>query len=328
MADSAAFAVSSAAAGAAPPGAMGHGVLRPDLAADRFGLAKYQPSVPLAPFVDYYWIVRWDLRGEPPYEQTILPHPNVHLAFEASGAGIYGVDRSLFARQLSGQGKALGVRFRAGCFRPFWAAPISQLSDRVVPATRVFGPLAEKIRQAIMYAESDADMTSHAESLLFSGLPERDPVAEQVARLVELITSDCSLRRVDQLALASGLSVRSLQRMFADYVGVSPKWVMRRARLHEAAERADSGEPVDWAALAVDLGYADQAHLTREFTATIGVPPSRYRSLHCFGSVRHAGSVLCVILLRSVCPADDGRFQGLRGWRPVLWLAGSGSRGA
>ena len=260
-----------------PPGAMGRGVLRPDLAADRFGLARHQPSAPLAPFVDYYWIVRWDLRGQPPYEQTILPHPNVHLVFEASGAGIYGVDRSLFARRLSGQGKALGVRFRAGCFRPFWAAPISQLSDRVVPATRVFGPLAEKTRQAIMCARSDADMTSHAEALLFSGLPERDPVAEQVARLVVLITSDCSLRRVDQLALASGLSVRSLQRMFADYVGVSPKWVMRRARLHEAAERADSGEPVDWAALAIDLGYADQAHLTREFTATIGVPPGRYR---------------------------------------------------
>ena len=77
---------------------------------------------------------------------------------------------------------------------------------------------------------------------------------------------------------ASGLSVRRLQRLFADYVGVSPKWVMRRARLHEAAERADSGEPVDWAALAVDLGYADQAHLTRDFTATIGVPPSRYQA--------------------------------------------------
>jgi AraC-like DNA-binding protein len=54
--------------------------------------------------------------------------------------------------------------------------------------------------------------------------------------------------------------------------------VMRRARLHEAATRADSGEPVDWATLALDLGYADQAHLTRDFTTTIGVPPSRYLS--------------------------------------------------
>jgi AraC-like DNA-binding protein len=67
-----------------------------------------------------------------------------------------------------------------------------------------------------------------------------------------------------------------VQRLFADYVGVSPKWVMRRARLHEAASRADLGKVVDWAELAVDLGYADQAHLTRDFTDTIGVPPGRY----------------------------------------------------
>jgi len=269
---------SGAADGAAgaSSGAMGRGVLRPDLAAGRFELVRSAPSGPLAPFVEYYWTVRWDLRGQPSHEQTILPHPNVHLVFEASGAGIYGVDRTLFTRRLSGQGKALGVRFRAGCFRPFWGAPVSQLSDRVVPAVRVFGPLAEKTRQALMCTESDAEMTSHAESLLFSGLPERDPVAEQAARIVALITTDSSLRRVDQLASASGLSVRGLQRMFGDYVGVSPKWVMRRARLHEAALRADGGEPVDWAALAFDLGYADQAHLTRDFSATIGVPPSRY----------------------------------------------------
>jgi hypothetical protein len=93
---------------------MGRGVLRPDLAAGRFELVRAAPSAPLAPFVEYYWIVRWDLCGQPPHEQTILPHPNVHLVFEESGAGIYGVDRSLFTRLLSGRGKALGVRFRAG----------------------------------------------------------------------------------------------------------------------------------------------------------------------------------------------------------------------
>lgn len=269
---------SDSAAGALP-GGMGRGVLRPGLAADRFELVRVAPSEPLAFFVDYYWIVRWDLRGQPPYEQTILPHPNVNLVFEASGAGIYGVDRSLFARRLSGQGKALGVRFRAGCFRPFWGAPISQLSDRVVPGVRVFGPLAEKTRVAIMSADTDGEMAGGAESLLFSCLPEPDPAASQVAELVSMINSNPSLRRVDELSIVSGLSVRSLQRLFGDYVGVSPKWVMRRARLHEAALRADDGEPVDWAALAIELGYADQAHLSREFSATIGVPPSRYRSL-------------------------------------------------
>ena len=119
-------------------------------------------------------------------------------------------------------------------------------------------------------------MIGYAEALLRSVLPERDPLAEQAAALVSRITDDPGLRRVDQLSASSGMTARTLQRLFADYVGVSPKWVMRRARLHEAAERADSGEPVDWAALASDLGYADQAHLTRDFTVTIGVPPTRY----------------------------------------------------
>ena len=130
---------------------MGRGVLRPEEAATRFRLARHAPSEALAPFVEYYWIPRWDLRGAPPFTQTILPHPNVHLVFEASGAGIFGVDRRLFTRSLSGLGLAFGVRFLAGCFRPFWQAPISQLTDRVVPAARLFGPRAEKMRQAIMH---------------------------------------------------------------------------------------------------------------------------------------------------------------------------------
>ena len=268
---------------------MGRGVLRPDLATTRFRLAKHSPSEALASFVEYYWIPRWDLRGEPPFTQTILPHPNVHLVFEASGTGIFGVDRRLFSRSLSGLGLAFGVRFLAGCFRPFWQAPISQLTDRVIPAARLFGPQAERTRQAIMCAESgvsgvsgvsgdcaDARMIGYAEALLCSVRPEPDPLASQVADLVSHITADPGLRRVDELAAASGMTARSLQRLFADYVGVSPKWVMRRARLHEAAERADSGEPVDWAMLASDLGYADQAHLTRDFTAAIGVSPTRY----------------------------------------------------
>src|SRR6266700_4242828 len=259
---------------------MGRGVLRPDLAASCLRLSRHEPSEALAPFVDYYWIPRWDLRGRPPHEQTILPHPNVHLVFEASGAGIFGVDRRLFTRSLSGLGLAFGILFTAGGFRPFWQAPISQLTDRVVPAARLFGPREERTRPAIMsdgaFDADDGQMIASAEALLHSVLPERDPLAEQVAALVSRITDDPGLRRVDQLSAESGMTARSLQRLFADYVGVSPKWVMRRARLHEAAEHADSGEPVDWAALASDLGYADQAHLTRDFTVTIGVPPTRY----------------------------------------------------
>ncbi|WP_373302443.1 helix-turn-helix domain-containing protein [Streptomyces gelaticus] len=94
--------------------------------------------------------------------------------------------------------------------------------------------------------------------------------------MVEYVTADSGLRRVDQLAEEFGVTVRRLQRLFHEYVGASPKWVLRRARLHEAAQRADRGTNIDWAALAAGLGYADQAHFTRDFTAAVGISPGRY----------------------------------------------------
>ena len=257
-------------------GAMGAGVLHAEAAATRFGLSRHPPPKDLAPLLDFCWVIRWDLRGQPPYEQAILPHPNVNLAFEAAGAAVYGVDRKIFTRRLSGKGKALGVRFRPGGFRPFCSAPISTLNDLVVPAIQIFGPAADRAREVVMAAASDDAMIAAAAGLLRGAAPRPDPVTALVADIVGRVTSDPSVRRVGELAAAYGIGERRLQRLFADYVGVSPKWVICRARLHEAALRADAGDVVDWAVLAADLGYADQAHLTRDFTATLGVPPSRY----------------------------------------------------
>jgi AraC-like DNA-binding protein len=61
-------------------------------------------------------------------------------------------------------------------------------------------------------------------------------------------------------------------------VGVSPKWIIRRYRLHEAADRLANGGAADLAELAAALGYYDQAHLTRDFTALVGKSPAEYRA--------------------------------------------------
>lgn len=70
---------------------------------------------------------------------------------------------------------------------------------------------------------------------------------------------------------------RSLQRLFNDYVGVSPKWVIRRYRLHELLERVHSGAEPDYAQLALELGYYDQAHLINDFRSIVGYSPTQYQ---------------------------------------------------
>lgn len=257
---------------------LGRGVLRPDAAAGLFVVRQHAPAAGLAALVDFYWNPRWDLRGRDPYEQKVLTHPNVHLVFEPAGPLVYGVQRGVFVRRLEGAGQVFGVKFRPGAFRPFAHGPVADLADRAVPAADILPAEVAEVGRRILELDDPAAMAAHADRFLLGLLPALppDPQLAEVTALVETITTSPQLFRVDELARALDMPVRRLQRLFAEYVGASPKWVLRRARLHEAAARADEGAGIDWAALAADLGYADQAHLTRDFSAAVGAPPSRY----------------------------------------------------
>jgi AraC-like DNA-binding protein len=81
---------------------------------------------------------------------------------------------------------------------------------------------------------------------------------------------------VAALADRHHLAVRTLQRLFARYVGVGPKWVMQRYRLHDAIETLDRRRRQDWTRLALDLGYYDHAHFLSDFRALVGRTPAEY----------------------------------------------------
>ena len=113
-------------------------------------------------------------------------------------------------------------------------------------------------------------------AFLLARLPAADPQVDRVAALVAEIDADRSLVRADALAARHGMSLRALQRLFDDYVGVGPKWVINRCRLHEAVDRLADGAAVDWTALALDLGYFDQAHFIRDFRTLVGRTPGEF----------------------------------------------------
>ncbi|SHM86599.1 helix-turn-helix domain-containing protein [Cryptosporangium aurantiacum] len=228
-----------------------------------------QPSADLAPFVQHYWVVHWDLRGQEPFRQLLPPGVNVHLSFVDDQPGtVRGPMRSFSHRTLEGAGRVLGVAFRPGCFRPFLGHPVSDLVDRAVPARSVFG--------RDLSLTDETALVDAVESFLRADLPPVDPAADSAADAVALIAAEPAVTRVDQLADRLGVGVRQLQRLFVEYVGVGPKWCIRRYRIAEVTARLAAGAVVDWASLAAELGYADQAHFSRDFTAILGEPPTRY----------------------------------------------------
>ncbi|MFD6992807.1 DUF6597 domain-containing transcriptional factor [Streptomyces sp. NPDC059943] len=241
------------------------------------------PAPELRRYVELYWLIDWDLSE--PYASHVVPHPSVNVVFQRFGAAppwgeVAGIGLELFTQKLEGRGRVCGVKFRPGGFRPFAPAwPVSEWSGRRVPIAEVLPASDADVRAVLDPPGEDARVAALDTYLL--GLGARpDPQADEAMRVVALVGEDRTIRRAAQLATAAGLSVRSLQRLFATYVGVGPKWVILRHRIHEALERAEAADGVDWAALAAELGYSDQAHLVRDFTATVGVPPTAYAHAH------------------------------------------------
>ncbi|RII22127.1 transcriptional activator FtrA [Streptomyces sp. YIM 130001] len=137
-------------------------------------------------------------------------------------------------------------------------------------------PTGARAAALVLDPEDDLARVAALDAFLLTRGPRPDPRADLAVELAERIRTDGTALRVGELSRGAGLSVRSLQRLFAAYVGVGPKWVVLRHRIHQALEHAESAAEVDWPTLAADLGYADQAHLVRDFTATVGVPPTAY----------------------------------------------------
>ena len=223
----------------------------------------HRPSPALAPWVEKYWEARWDYAE--PYRQKIVPYPNVQLSFGGGRADVNGVCSGYQLKVLEGRDHVFGVTFRPGCFRPFLGTSVSTITDRVVPATVLFG----------QDLPTTLDVPA-VEAFLLKHLPADDSRMRAAAAAVELITQDKTVTTVERLADELGTNMRALQRLFAEYVGIGPKWVIRRYRLHEVTARMAAGRTTDWAALAADLGYADQGHFIRDFKNMFGEPPTWY----------------------------------------------------
>ncbi|MEH1164598.1 AraC family transcriptional regulator [Micromonospora sp. CPCC 205539] len=268
------------------------GILDPGRLLREVRFRRHLPAESLRPWVEHYWLIDWALSA--PFEQRIVPHPAVNLVFRrdgdesrdddgGSGGGggqgtgeVAGVGRHLFRITLTGTGRVCGIQFRPGGFHPFWGRSVAELTGRRLPLPA--GRLPQFDHR--ICAGTDDDRRLALDALLTAMAPEPDPVVDEAVRLAEAIRTDRTVLRVDDFAAQHDLTVRRLQRLFTEYVGVGPKWVIRRYRLQEAVEQA-AGGPLAWADLAADLGYSDQAHLVRDFTAVAGVSPAAYaRSVH------------------------------------------------
>jgi AraC-like DNA-binding protein len=252
------------------------GILNPQRGASHFALTRHAPAPEVAERIDRHWIVRWDLRGRSPFTQDVLPHPCVNLVFQEGEGRVFGVVRHRFSRRLEGAGMAVGTKFRPGAFAAFVDIPMSRLVGRSVPVAEAFGADGARLERDVACHGDEAEQVAAVERFVADRLPEDDEGFELVGDVVADMLALPPGARVEEVAVRHDLSERTLQRLFRRYIGLGPKWVLQRYRLHEAAERMAAGEGDDLTRLALELGYFDLPHFTTHFRRVVGRSPAAF----------------------------------------------------
>ena len=155
-----------------------------------------------------------------------------------------------------------GLRFRPGRWTSILGTPGDRIVDAVLPLEDLWGS-----RRAREFRDRGFDAQA-IEALLPA--PAAPTPAEQAIALLER-AAGCAT--VEDLACESGLSVRQFRRVCLEKTGLTPKLLARVLRFRHAAARVHVAQTA--AALALDCGYYDQAHLIRDFREFAGRTPRR-----------------------------------------------------
>lgn len=252
------------------------GVLHLQRGWQNFHLDRVLPAADLADLVEHFWSVDWNLAGKPPYTSETLPHPSVHLVLEAGKSEIVGVMRGRFTRRLEGKGRVFGIKFLPAAFHAICREPVCRFTDRRIAAADFFGAHWLRFERNLLAQKDIHAMAALAENFLRAKNVIVTEAAILVRRIVDRTLRDPTILKVDFLCEQYSLNKRQLQRLFKDYAGVSPKWVIERYRMHEAVEQLSATTPPDLARLACSLGYFDQAHFQKAFRKMTGKSPGAY----------------------------------------------------
>lgn len=239
-------------------------------------IARRQPPASLRPWLRRYWIPVWDVPAGERAEQRVLQYPVCLSITTPEYSRFVGPHRGLSTTVLEGRAWGFGTMFAPAAGTVLHEGPLTDVVDGHCELESI--PVLQGLTVALrtLMAEGPADEQIHtACCALVEERIARLPAPQEedllVNAIVEQVENDPSLVEVGELAARCDLGERALQRLTARRLGLTPSWLIRRRRLHEAADGLRGDE--DLAALAARLGYADQAHFTHDVRTATGSTP-------------------------------------------------------
>ena len=257
----------------------------------------YKPKAPLSKFVDSFWL--YDSYEPDHKTERILPTGTLELAINLrqneqrfydaerpencthlSGAVVSGASGRGFAPDAPEEAFIIGVHFKPGGAFPFLGLPAGDLADTHVDLETLWGRSAGRLRERLCEARTSAERFQSLQEALLSRLCHGVEQHYAVTAALEMFAKNLAGPRVKEAAKYLGLSQRRFIQVFKAEVGLTPKLFSRIQRFQQTRTLIQQNPSINWADLAVALGYFDQSHLIREFLEFSGLSPTDYINRH------------------------------------------------
>lgn len=172
--------------------------------------------------------------------------------------------------------EVIGILFRPGVARMFFPVAAHELHNTDIALSELHPGEADRLLNDVCSRTDEHFQFLVLERYLTRKLTNAAPIHPAVRFAVEQLSREGAVGSIRRIQLDTGLSHTRFIQLFRENVGLTPKLFCRVRRFQTLLDRIGKGRPVNWAELAVDCGYFDQAHLIRDFRAFAGITPLEY----------------------------------------------------
>jgi AraC-like DNA-binding protein len=254
---------------------------------------RHIPAPPLSEFVELLWL--FEGYQQPHAKERLLPDGSMELVVNLNedltrvydphetakcqtlrGPVMVGAHSEFFVIDTAEQHSVAGVHFKPGGAFPFFGPPAGELHNTLVSLEDLWGRLAGQLRERLLEAATPQAKLRVLEQVLLAQAAERLERHPAVAFALHEFHGAPHTRTIAEVTGLIGLSPKRFIQVFRGEVGLTPKLFCRVRRFQRVLRRIGAGRPVEWAAVAADCGYFDQAHFIHDFRAFSGINPSTY----------------------------------------------------
>lgn len=254
----------------------------------------FRPSVFLAPFVDYYFVIENFSNDTNSGSQsvTVFPAPHGQMVFSyaehsyekwlggslspSPGMAVGGYATKSVEYYNPGAVGAIMVGFKPWGIQAFLDFELKHISNANSEMRLHFGKEAGFVEEMLQEAGNITERLRIVEAFL-AGKLRRPVIDKAMVHAVELIAQSKGAIPVDLLAKECFMGRRNFLRRFEASMGITPKMFSRIVRFQQvfAAMDAQQGK-IDWGQIAFEAGYFDQAHFINDFREFSGMTPSQF----------------------------------------------------